>query len=169
MTDQRTFTPPPQRNGDQNAIAQAITDVSERAQLLVREEIELAKAELMEKVSKLVKGAVVGIAAGIFAVAALLFVLHGLAWLAWFELFPDQQFFWGFFVVAGALLLLGALAGFLAARAFRSGTPPTPEMAIDEAKRIRETVTSSHPETTVPGGPAATGAAYPHDGSESAR
>ena len=112
MTDQRTFTPPPQRNGDQNAIAQAITDVSERAQLLVREEIELAKAELMEKVSKLVKGAVVGIAAGIFAVAALLFVLHGLAWLAWFELFPDQQFFWGFFVVAGALLLLAlALAG----------------------------------------------------------
>jgi uncharacterized membrane protein YqjE len=126
--------------------------------MLVREEIELAKAELTEKISKLVKGALVGIAAGVFVVIGLLFLLHGLAWLAWFELFPNDQFFWGFFVVAGALFLLGALAGLLAARAFRSGAPPTPEMAIDEAKLIRHTVTSPHPETTVPGHPAATAA-----------
>jgi len=143
MTDQQT----PQNN-TQN-IAQAIQEVSERAQLLVREEIELAKAEVSAKVSKLIKGVVVGIAAGIFVVCALLFLLHGLAWLAWYELpIGRTQYFVGFFVVAGVLFLLGALAGFIAARAFKRGAPPTPEMAIDEAKRIRETVQSSHPEQT---------------------
>jgi uncharacterized membrane protein YgcG len=142
MTDQQT----PQNN-TQN-LAQAIQEVSDRAQLLVREEIELAKAEVTAKVSKLVKGAVVGIIAGVFVINALTFILHGFAWLAWYELFPQGQYFWGFFVVAGVLFLLGALAGFIAARAFKRGAPPTPEMAIDEAKRIRETVQSSHPEQT---------------------
>jgi uncharacterized membrane protein YqjE len=130
-------------------IAQAIQEVSERASLLVREEIELAKVEVTEKVTKLIKGAVVGIAAGIFVVFALIYLLHGFAWLTWYELFPDEQFFWGFFVVAAVLLLLGALAGYIAARALKSGSPPVPAMAIDEAKRIRETVQSSHPEQTV--------------------
>ena len=143
MTDQ-------QQNSDttQN-IAQAIQEVSDRATLLVREEIELAKAEVTEKVTKLIKGAVVGIAAGIFAVFGLIYLMHGFAWLAWYELFPDNQFFWGFFVVAAVLFLVGALAGYIAARAFKSGAPPVPEMAIDEAKRIRETVQSSDPEQTV--------------------
>jgi uncharacterized membrane protein len=143
MTDQQTS-----QNNTQN-IAQAIQEVSERAQMLVREEIELAKAEVSAKVTKLIKGVVVGAAAGIFVVCGLLFVLHGLSWLAYYELFPSGQIFWGFFVVAGALFLLGALAGFIAARAFRRGAPPTPDMAIDEAKRIRETVQSPHPEQTV--------------------
>ncbi len=143
MTDQQT----PQNNTQ--SIAQAIQEVSERAQLLVREEIELAKTEVTEKVSKLIKGAVVGMAAGIFVVCGLLFVLHGLAWLAWYELFPDWQFFWGFFIVAAVLFLLAALAGYIAARAMKSGAPPTPVMAIEEAKRIKETVQSSHPEQTI--------------------
>jgi uncharacterized membrane protein YqjE len=143
MTDQQTS-----QNSTQN-IADAIQEVSDRAQLLVREEIELAKLEVTEKVTKLLKGAVVGIAAGIFVVFALVYLLHGFAWLAWYELFPSNQFFWGFFVVAAVLFLLGALAGFIAARAFKAGSPPKPEMAIDEAKRIRETVQSPHPEQTV--------------------
>jgi uncharacterized membrane protein YqjE len=143
MSDQQTTD-----NNTQN-IAKAIDEVSQRALVLVHEEIELAKVEVTEKITKLVKGAVVGIAAGIFVVFGLVFLLHGLAWLAWFELFPDWQFFWGFFVVAAVLFLLGALAGFIASRALKSGSPPVPAMAIDEAKRIRETVTSKTPEQTV--------------------
>jgi uncharacterized membrane protein YqjE len=140
-----------QQNSDTSTqnIAQAIQEVSERAQLLVREEIELAKVEVTEKVTKLIKGAVVAIAAGIFVVFALIYLLHGFAWLTWYELFPDQQYFWGFFIVAAVLLLLGALAGYIASRAFKSGAPPTPKLAIDEAKLIKETVQSSHPEQTV--------------------
>jgi uncharacterized membrane protein YqjE len=144
MTDQQQSTDTTTQN-----IAQAIQEVSERVSLLVQEEIELAKVEVTEKVTKLIKGAVVGIGAGIFVVFALIYLLHGFAWLAWYELFPGNQFFWGFFVVAAVLLLLGALAGYIAARAMKSGAPPTPVMAIDEAKRIKETVQSSHPERTI--------------------
>jgi H+/Cl- antiporter ClcA len=144
MTDQQTPT-----NNTQN-IAQAIQDVSDRAQLLVREEIELAKAEVTAKVTKLIKGVAIAITAGVFMVFALALALNGFAWLAYYELPVSQgQFFWGFFLVAAVLILLGALAGFIAARAFKSGAPPTPDMAIDEAKRIRETVQSPHPEQTV--------------------
>ena len=118
--------------------------------MLVREEIELAKAEMTIKARSLAKGAGIGAAAGIFVLGAVLLLLHGLAWLAYWVLpFPDGTFFWGFFVVAGVLLLLAALAGWLAAKAFKRGTPPAPQMAIDEAKLIRETVSSAHPDQTV--------------------
>ncbi len=126
-------------------IAAAITQVSDRATLLVREEIELAKAELSEKVTKLVKGAVVGIAAGVFLVMALVFALVGCAWLLYYFL-PGNDFtyFWGFFAMAVILVLLGALAGLIAARAVKRGTPPVPSMALEEARKIRETVSSPH-------------------------
>ena len=143
MSDQQTSD-----NSTQN-IATAIDEVSQRVVLLVQEEIELAKAEVTEKVTKLIKGAVVGIAAGIFLVFGLIYLLHGFAWLAWYELFPNEQFFWGFFVVAAVLFLVGALAGYIAARAVKSGSPPTPQLAIDEAKLIKETVQSKHPERTI--------------------
>jgi uncharacterized membrane protein YqjE len=144
-------------SGQPQNIATAITEVSERLSVLVREEIELAKTEVTEKVTKLIKGAIVGMAAGIFVVAALLVGLHGFAWLAWWGLpVAKDQYFWGFFVVAGVLLVLGALAGWIAARAVRSGSPPTPAMAIDEARKIKETVSSHETIGTGPnvgGGP----------------
>lgn len=121
-------------------LSQTVQEISERASLLVREEIELAKAEITEKVTKLLKAAVVGIAAGIFVVVGLLFLLHGAAWLAWWALPVGDQFFWGFFVVAGLLFLLGGLAGYLAARFMREGSPPTPDMAIGEAQKIKKTL-----------------------------
>jgi uncharacterized membrane protein YqjE len=145
MTDQQT----PQDNHAAN-ITQAIQEVSERAQLLVREEIELAKVEMTEKAQQLGKGAAVGGAAGVFALFGLVLLLEGFCWLAWYLLpVSNTAFFWGFFLVAGILFLLGALAGYMASRAFKSGSPPTPDMAIDEAKRIRETVQSQHPERTI--------------------
>ncbi len=54
--------------------------------------------------------------------------------------------------MAGLLFLFAALAAFLAYKAVKAATPPTPKMAIDEAQRIKATVQSPHPETTV-GGP----------------
>jgi hypothetical protein len=131
-------------------IAQAIQEVSDRAQILVREEIELAKVEVTEKLTVLIRGAVVGIVAGVFALVGLLFVLHGFAWLSYYLLpVPSNTVFWGYFLVAGVLFLLGGLGGFLAARAFKKGSPPTPQLAIDEAKRIQQTVKSEHPEQTI--------------------
>ncbi len=138
--------PSPNVGGDQPppaAIAEAIAEISEKTSLLIREEIELAKAEVEVKVKSLVKGAIVAAAAGVFALVALYFLLHGFAWLIWFELFPDNQFFWGFFVVAGVLLVLGGLAGSSAAKLVKAGSSPKPDMAIKEAQLIKETVTKS--------------------------
>jgi hypothetical protein len=119
-------------------IAAAIQEISERATLLVREEIELAKAEVSEKVNKLVRGAIVGTAAGVFAIFGLSILLHGFAWLLYSLVFDDV--YWGFFIVAGVLFLLAGISAFLATRWFKGGAPPTPEMAIDEAQRIRATL-----------------------------
>ena len=130
-------------------LGQAIQEVSEKASLLVREEIELAKAELTEKASGLAKGAAVGAAAGIFIVAGLIYFLHFLALLI-AELL-DDTFWLGYLIVAAVLFLLGGVAGLLATRLFKKGTPPTPAMAIEEGKLIKETVTSSPP--AIPQGP----------------
>ena len=127
-------------------LGRAIQEVSERASLLVREEIELAKAEMTEKVTKLVKGAVVGIVAGIFAVAALIYLIHSLSWGIFALVSDDINFVWvGYLIAGGLLLLLGGLAGFLAARFLKGGVPPTPAMAIEEAQLIKETVQTSRP------------------------
>jgi len=122
-------------------LSQTVQEISERASLLVREEIELAKAEITEKVTKLAKAAIVGVAAGVFVMIGLLFLLHGAAWLAWYALpVGDQSFFWGFFIVAGLLFVLGGLAGYLASRFLKAGNPPTPDMAIGEANKIKKTL-----------------------------
>ena len=126
-------------------LGKAIQEVTETASLLVREEIALAKAEMTEKVSGLVKGAAVGAAAGIFIVAGLIYFLHFLALLI-AELLGDNVWL-GYLIVAGALFLFGGLAGFLAARFFKKGTPPTPQMAIEEAQLIKATLTAPHPAT----------------------
>ena len=121
-------------------LAQTVQDISERVTLLVHEEIELAKAEVTGKITKLLRGIVIGVAAGIFVVVGLLFFLHGMAWLAWYALpVGSGSFFWGFFVVAGLLFVCGGVAGYLAAKFFKDSTPPVPEMAIDEAGKIKKT------------------------------
>ena len=81
----------------------------------------------------------VGIAAGAFAFLALILVMEGVAWLLNEEVF-DGKTWPGFFIEAGAFLLIAALAGVAAFRAVRSGAPPLPEQAIEEAKRTKATL-----------------------------
>jgi len=124
-------------------IAEAVNEISERASLLVREEIELAKAEISQKLSRLAKGAAVGGAAAVFAVFGIVLLFHGLAWLAyWLLPVGNGQVFWGFFVVAAILFILGGFAGLMAARLFKSSSPPMPAMAIEEAKKTRQELSS---------------------------
>ena len=133
-------------NNDTTDLGRAIQDVSEKLSLLVREEVELAKTEVTEKATKLAKGAAIGIAAGIFAVFGLIYLLNALAWLIWDVIEGDVNSPWlGFLIVAVAIFLLGLVAGLIAARLLKRGAPPTPQMAIEEGKLIKETVTSQHP------------------------
>ena len=78
--------PPP--DGADKSLGEIVADVSEKASQLVREEIELAKAEVKDKVSKLTRGAVVAAAAGVFLVFGVTMFFHGLAW------FLDDVFNW---------------------------------------------------------------------------
>src|SRR3954468_6248065 len=126
-------------------LGKAVQEVSEKASLLVREEIALAKAELTEKISGLVKGAAVGAAAGVFILAGLIYFLHFVA-LGIADLLGETWWL-GYLIVAGILFLLGGVAGFLAMRFFKKGTPPTPQMAIEEAQLIKQTLTAPHPAT----------------------
>lgn len=124
---------------DPRSVAELAMDVSERVSFLVREEIELAKAEVTEKVSSLVKGSVVGIVAGVFALLGFAMLMHAFAWLL-NDLFFSDNIWLGFLVEAALWFLIAAAAGLFALRAVKKGAPPTPEMAIEEAKEIRETL-----------------------------
>ena len=133
-------------NNDTSELGQAIQDVTEKMSLLVREEIELAKTEVTEKVTRLAKGAAIGIAAGIFAVFGLVYLGDAVAWLIWELIEGDVNSPWlGFLILAVLIFLLGGIAGLVAARLFKRGAPPAPQMAIEEAKLIKETITSEHP------------------------
>jgi uncharacterized membrane protein YqjE len=117
----------------ERSVGELVFDVSERTTSLIREEIELAKTEVGEKLGSILRGSVVGIAAGTFAFLALILVMEGIAWLLNEEVF-DGKTWPGFFIEAGVFLLIAALAGLIAFRAVRSGAPPLPEQAIEEAK-----------------------------------
>jgi uncharacterized membrane protein YqjE len=127
----------PQETADKS-LGAIVADVSEKASLLVREEIELAKAEVRDKVSKLTKGAVVAVVAGVFFVFGVTTLLHALAWFINDALDIEVALWVGFAIVTGALFLLGGIAGLLAIRWFRKGSPPTPDLAIEEARRMRQ-------------------------------
>jgi uncharacterized small protein (DUF1192 family) len=125
--------------GERNdSLAAAVTEVSERLSLLVREEIELAKAEMSGKVSGLARGAAAVAVGAVFGVFALVFVLLTIAWGL------NQiigSFWWGFAIVMVLLVALTLGAFLFAWRKLKVGAP-TPKMAIDEAKKIRATVKS---------------------------
>ena len=122
-----------------DTLGAAVSEVSERMSLLVREEIELAKAEVSTKVSSIARGAAAVAVGAVFGVFALVFVLLSIAW----GINSATSSLWlGFVVVMVLLLLLTAFAFLFAWRKFKVG-PPAPNMAIDEAKKIRSTVQSS--------------------------
>jgi len=117
-----------------------VNEISERMTALVREEIELARAEVAQKVSSLARGAAAVAAGAVFGIFALVFGLFTLAW----GLNSITGTIWVGFAIVFVVLAVGAVGAFLFARSkLKASTPPTPTMAIDEAKRIRETVSAT--------------------------
>jgi hypothetical protein len=126
---------PPETKHAEN-FADAVTEVTERVTVLVREEIELAKTEVTIKATSIARGAAAVAAGAVFGVFALVF---GLATIAW-AINQATGLLWpGFAAVFVLLTLLTVGAALFAWRKLRVGAP-TPNMAIDEAKLIRETV-----------------------------
>ena len=129
-------TPPPS-SADKN-LGAIVSEVSEKASLLVRQEIDLAKAEVSQKVTKLTRGIVAGVAAGVFVIFAVAIFFNGLAWFLDDLLNQETNIWVGFGIVSAGLFVLAILAALLALRLFKKGAPPTPDLAIEEAKRTRE-------------------------------
>jgi Na+-transporting methylmalonyl-CoA/oxaloacetate decarboxylase gamma subunit len=116
----------------------AVQQVSEQVSVLFREEIELAKAEVTAKVTSLGRGAVAAILGAVFGFFWLIFALLTLAW----GLNSLLDSIWlGFAIVMALLLLLTVVVVLFAVRKLKVGAP-TPVMAIEEGKKIRETIQS---------------------------
>lgn len=123
----------------ERSVGELVLDVTERLTLLVREEIQLAKTEIAEKIGKIVKGSAAAALAALFVVLAFAMLMHTFAWLL-NDLFFEGELWLGFLVSALIWLLLAAIAGGLAYRSMKAGAPPVPDMAIEEAKRTGETL-----------------------------
>jgi uncharacterized small protein (DUF1192 family) len=130
----------PADNGRSENVAKAVTEVSERMSVLFREEIELAKAEVTHKLKSLGRGIGAVAAGAVFGVFAIIFALETIAWLLnRFIVNGAGDLEIGFAIVTGVLAVLAVFAFLFAWRKLRVGAP-TPNMAIDEAKKIRATV-----------------------------
>ena len=119
-------------------LGEIVGNVSKQASLLVSEEIALAKAEVSQKVSKLGKGIAGFALAGFFALMMLIFLLHTLAWgfADWFGF----KTWVGYGITTGLLLLFTGLAALIGLRLVKKGSPPTPQMAIEEAKKTQAAI-----------------------------
>jgi Putative Actinobacterial Holin-X, holin superfamily III len=116
----------------------AVQEVSEKVSVLIREEIELAKAEVTTKVTSLARGAVAAIIGAVFGFFVLIFALLTLAW----GLNSLLNSIWlGQAITLGVLAVLMAVVLLFAVRKLKVGAP-TPKMAIEEGKKIRTTIQS---------------------------
>ena len=112
--------------------------VQQRAQSLARLNLELAKLEAKKKAVAL------GVAAGLAFLAVVLVVYAiGFAFASAAAGISEALPLWlSLLIVAGVLLLLAAVAGFLATRFAQKAAPPQPQQAIEEAERTVEALRS---------------------------
>jgi Putative Actinobacterial Holin-X, holin superfamily III len=140
------------QNRGNETLAAAVTDVSERVTVLIREEIELAKAETVAKVSSLARGLVAVGAGAVFGVFALIIALVTLAWGLDSFIAGTGKIWIGFVIVTAVMVALTVGAFLFAWRKLKVGAP-TPKMAIEEAKKISATVRNGSPEAKANGAP----------------
>jgi hypothetical protein len=120
----------PTHEADRMGVAPAAKQVAEHASALARLEMELAGLELKGKVASLGLGAGLLVGAAFFGLFAVGFGLATIA--AALALVLDTWL--ALLIVFGSLLLLVAILALVGLSRVRKGTPPVPELAIQEAK-----------------------------------
>jgi hypothetical protein len=128
--------PRPPGSADKS-LGEIVGEISAKTQLLIKEEIELAKTEIAVKAKKLGVGAGMASAALVTLLYFSIFLFIGIAYLL-NDLFNWEDNIWaGFLIVAAVFLILTILLVFIGLRLIKRGSPPTPDMAIEEAKATR--------------------------------
>jgi len=130
----------PAQTGEKRGLGAAARLVSERASSLVRLELQLAAAELKQKLGALRLG--IGLLAGA-ALFAFFAIGFGLATVA-AGLATTLSTWLALLIVTGGLLLFVALLAAIGVAQVRKGTPPVPEQAIEEAKLTTEALKNGH-------------------------
>ncbi|MEX0620462.1 MAG: phage holin family protein [Solirubrobacterales bacterium] len=126
----------PNRPDSQKTVGELVFEVTEKVSNLIREEIELVKTEISEKISTLTRGSVVGIVAGVFAFLALILLMLAFA-LGLNSLFFEDQPWAGFLIEAVIFIAIAAGAGAFAYRSFGNTGVPVPTDAIKEAQKTK--------------------------------
>jgi uncharacterized membrane protein YqjE len=122
----------PTPDSDQASLGTAAKQVAEHASALARLELRLAALELSRKAKSLALGIAL-------AAAALLLLLYALGFgLASIAAAIPLSTWASLLIVTGVLLVIIAVLGFFAVQAFKHGTPPVPDQAIEEAKLTQE-------------------------------
>ncbi|QEE62434.1 phage holin family protein [Salinibacterium sp. dk2585] len=126
MTDQST--PPRARR---RSLIELLSDVPRLVSELVTAEIEQLKAEMTAKLKAL------GIGGGLIAAAAvvLLFMVGVLLTAAVLALALVMPGWAAALIVAGVLLIVAAILGWIGYTKLKSGIPPMPEATIESVKR----------------------------------
>jgi hypothetical protein len=126
-------------NGSQNvSLGSAAKDVADHAKALAKLEVELASLELKRKLASLGIGIGLLVGGGLFALFGLGFLFATIAAAlatflsTWLALLIVTL---GLFLLTGVLALVGLAK-------VKKGTPPKPELAIQEAKRTTEALKS---------------------------
>jgi hypothetical protein len=130
----------PTHAGDKRGLGAAAKLVSERASSLVRLELQLAAAELKQKLAVLGVGIGLLVAAAVFA---LFMIGFGLATIS-AALATTLPLWLSLLIVTGGLLLLVAVLAAIGVAKVRKGAPPVPEQAIEEARLTTEALTNGH-------------------------
>ena len=125
--------------GENRSTSELIRDLSEQSTRLIREEMSLARAELIEK------GAQAGFGIGLFGGAGLL-SLYGLGALTAggiLLLSTAMKAWMAAVIVAGGFLIVAGAAALIGKARLARAAPPVPEATIETAKQDVETIRAS--------------------------
>jgi len=115
----------------QTSVGQLLSEISQDLSTLMRQEVELAKAEIKTEVAKAGKGAGMLGGAGFAGYLVVLF----LSFAAWWGLANVMDVGWAALIVAAIWALIGAIL-YLAGRSTMRRVNPKPERTLNTAKQI---------------------------------
>jgi putative superfamily III holin-X len=128
------------RGEERRGLGAAAKLVSERASALVRLELQLAAAELKQKIAEIGVGIGLLVAAAVFGLFAIGFGLASIA----AGLATTLPTWAALLIVTGGLIVLVAVLAIIGRAKVQKGTPPVPEQAIVEAKLTTEALKNGH-------------------------